>query len=58
VAATVADADEIVPAGDTVIEDLAVTRDTVWVVDMDGGPQQVRAFDGRAGHFPRWRSRQ
>jgi prolyl oligopeptidase len=48
--ATVADAVEIVPAGDMVIEDLTVTRDTVWVVDMDGGPQQVRAFDrdGRA----------
>jgi prolyl oligopeptidase len=43
--ATVADAHEIVPASDVVIEDLAVTRDTVWVVDMDGGPQQVRTFD-------------
>jgi prolyl oligopeptidase len=42
--ATVADAHEIVPASDLVIEDLAVTRETVWVVDMDGGPQQVRAF--------------
>ena len=49
---TVADANEIVPAGDTVIEDLAVTRDTVWVVDMDGGPQQVRAFDGKGGPLP------
>jgi prolyl oligopeptidase len=49
---TVAGADEIVPAGDTVIEDLAVTRDTIWVVDMDGGPQQVRAFDGRSGPLP------
>jgi len=35
---TVAGADEIVSAGDPVIEDLAVTRDTVWVVDMDSGP--------------------
>ncbi len=43
--ATVADAREIVPASDLVIEDLAVTRNTVWVVDIDGGPQQVRAFD-------------
>jgi len=49
---TVAGADEIVPAGDTVIEDLAVTGDTVWVVDMDGGPQQVRAFDGKGGPLP------
>ena len=45
VGATIADADEIVPAGDLVIEDLAVTHDTVWLVDIDGGPQQVRAFD-------------
>jgi len=43
--ATVGEAREIVPASDLVIEDLAVTRETVWVVDMDGGPQQVRAFD-------------
>jgi prolyl oligopeptidase len=49
---TVADAKEIVPAGDTVIDDLAVTDDTVWVVDMDGGPQQVRAFDTRGGALP------
>ncbi len=47
--ATVAVAEELVPGGDTVIEDLAVTDHTVWVVVMDGGPQQVRAFahDGR-----------
>jgi prolyl oligopeptidase len=50
---TAGDAREIVPAGDAVIEDLAVTRDTVWVVDMDGGPQQVRAFDGRGRPLPR-----
>jgi len=50
---TVADADEVVPTGDTVIEDIAVTRDTVWVADMDGGPQQVRAFDGKGGLLPR-----
>ena len=43
--ATVADAEEIVPASDIVIEDLAVTGGTVWVADMDGGPQQLRAFD-------------
>ena len=49
---TVADADEIVPAGDTAIEDLAVTRGTVWVVDSGGGPQQVRAFDGKGGPLP------
>jgi prolyl oligopeptidase len=43
--ATVADAREIVPASDLIIEELAVTRDRVWVVDIDGGPQQVRTFD-------------
>ncbi|MGH3845315.1 MAG: prolyl oligopeptidase family serine peptidase [Pseudonocardiaceae bacterium] len=50
---TAADADEIVPADGTAIEDLAVTRDTVWVVDVDGGPQQVRAFDGEGRPLPR-----
>ena len=49
---TVADADEIIPAGDVVIEDLAVTRGTVWVADMDGGPQQLRAFDLGGGRLP------
>ena len=43
--ATVSDAETIVPAGDHAIDDLAVTTGTVWVVDLDGGPQQVRRFD-------------
>ena len=51
--ATVAEAGEIVQAGDTVIEDLAVTHETVWVADMDGGPQQVRALDGNGSPLPR-----
>ncbi len=50
--ATVAGAREIVPASDMVIEDLAVTRATVWVVDMDGGPQQVRTFDTSGTPLP------
>jgi prolyl oligopeptidase len=50
--ATVADAREIVPASDLVAEDLAVTRDTVWVVDIDGGPQQLRAFDTSGRPLP------
>jgi prolyl oligopeptidase len=50
--ATVADAREIIPASDLVIEDLAVTRDTVWLVDIDGGPQQVRAFDPSGRPLP------
>ncbi len=42
---TVADAETIVPAGELAIDDIAVTSGTVWVVDLDGGPQQVRRFD-------------
>jgi prolyl oligopeptidase len=42
---TAADAVEIVPASRAVIEDLVVTRGTLWVADMDGGPQTLRAFD-------------
>ena len=50
--ATVADAQEIVPAGELAIEDLAVAGDSVWVVDIDGGPQHVRAFDTRGRPLP------
>jgi prolyl oligopeptidase len=50
--ATVADAHQIVPASDVVIADFAVTRDTVWVADMDGGPQQLRAFDTSGRPLP------
>ena len=50
--ATVGDAHEIVPGNDLVIEDLAVTRDTVWVVDIGGGPQQVRTFDTNGRPLP------
>jgi prolyl oligopeptidase len=49
---TVADAHEIIPAGDLAIEDLAVTRDTVWLVETNGGPQQVRAFDPSGRPLP------
>lgn len=50
--ATVADADEIVPASHLIVEDFVVTRGTVWVADMDGGPQQLRAFDLDGGPLP------
>jgi len=43
--ATVAAAHVIVPQSDLAIDDLAVTHDTVWLVYMNGGPQQVRTFD-------------
>ncbi len=49
---TVADAEVVVPAGDRAIDDLAVTDASVWVVDMDGGPQQVRRFDTRGRPLP------
>jgi prolyl oligopeptidase len=50
--ATVAGALEIVPASELIIDDLAVTRDRVFVVDIDGGPQQVRAFDTSGKPLP------
>jgi prolyl oligopeptidase len=50
--ASVVDAAEMVPESPVVIEDLAVTRHTVWVADMDGGPQQLRAFDLEGGLLP------
>jgi prolyl oligopeptidase len=50
--ATVADADEFVPASQLVIEDVAVTGGTVWIADMDGGPQQLRAFDLDGSQLP------
>jgi len=50
--ATLSDAEEFVPTGDAVVEDVAVTRDTVWVVDIDGGPQQVRRFDHDGRRLP------
>ena len=42
---TVDDAEALVPASDRVIDDFTVTGGTVWVVDLDGGPQQLRRFD-------------
>ena len=49
---SVADAAEVVPASEVVIEDLVVTRRTLWVADMDGGPQQLRAFDLQGHQLP------
>ncbi len=43
--ATVANCDEVVPVSDLVVEDVAVTRGRLWVVDMDGGPQQLLGPD-------------
>ena len=49
---TVSEAETIVPEGDRAIDDLAVTAGTVWVVDLDGGPQQVRRFDTKGRPLP------
>jgi prolyl oligopeptidase len=49
---TVADAETLVPAGDRSIDDVAVTADTLWVVDLDGGPQHVRRFDLSGSELP------
>ena len=46
---TVSDAETIVPASDRAIDDVTVTSGTVWVADLDGGPQQVRRFDTSGG---------
>ncbi len=50
--ATVSEADAIVPAGDLAIDDFTVTAGTVWVVDLDGGPQRMRRFDLSGGALP------
>jgi prolyl oligopeptidase len=42
---TVSDAEVIVPAGDLAIDDFTVTAGVVWVVETDGGPQQLRRYD-------------
>ncbi|MBO0729812.1 MAG: S9 family peptidase [Acidimicrobiaceae bacterium] len=42
--ATVADAEEVVPPDSMTITGLAVTGDTLWVSDIDGGPCGLRAF--------------
>jgi prolyl oligopeptidase len=48
---TVSDAHTVVPASDRAIDDVAVTADTLWVVDLDGGPQHVRRFDLGGGEL-------
>ncbi len=42
--ATVADAEEVIPPGSVTITGLAVTDDTLWVSDIDGGPCGIRRF--------------
>jgi prolyl oligopeptidase len=50
--ATVSDAVTVVPTRDHAIDDLVVTDATVWVVVLDGGPQQVLRFDHHGRPLP------
>ncbi|WP_053226408.1 prolyl oligopeptidase family serine peptidase [Solirubrobacter soli] len=43
--ATIADATVVVPQGDLAIEEIAASDARLWVVDIDGGPSGIRAFD-------------
>jgi prolyl oligopeptidase len=45
-------ADEVVPHGAVTIELIAATRERLWVVDIDGGPSAMRAFDHSGGQLP------
>ena len=51
-AATVADATVVVPQGDLPIEAIAATDARLWVVDIDGGPSRIRAFDHDGNALP------
>ena len=42
--ATVADAEEVIPPSSVTITGLAVTDDTLWISDIDGGPCGIRRF--------------
>jgi prolyl oligopeptidase len=46
---TVADAEVVVPHSTLTVERLAVTDGRLWVLDMDGGPSGLRAFDHDGG---------
>jgi prolyl oligopeptidase len=50
--ATVADATVVVPQGDLAIEEIAATDARLWVVDVDGGPSGIRAFDHGGNALP------
>src|SRR4051812_12973581 len=50
--ATVADATVVVPPGDLAIEEIAATDARLWIVDVDGGPSGIRAFDHDGNALP------
>ena len=51
-AATVADASVVVPQGDLAIEEIVASDSRLWVVDIDGGPSAIRAFDHDGNALP------
>ena len=50
--ATVADATVVVPQGDLAIEEIVASDARLWVVDIDGGPSGLRAFDHDGNALP------
>jgi prolyl oligopeptidase len=49
---TVADATVVVAPGDLPIEEIAATDARLWVLDIDGGPSRIRAFDHDGNALP------
>ena len=49
---TVADATVVVPQGDLAIEEIVASDARLWVVDIDGGPSGIRAFDHDGNVLP------
>jgi prolyl oligopeptidase len=50
--ATVGDSTVVVPQGDLTVEEIAATAARLWVVDIDGGPSGIRAFDHDGNALP------
>jgi prolyl oligopeptidase len=51
-AATAADATVVVAQGDVAIDEIGATDARLWVVDIDGGPSRIRAFDHDGNALP------
>jgi prolyl oligopeptidase len=52
--ATVADATVVVPPSDLAVEEIAATDARLWVLDVDGGPSGIRAFDHDGNALPKF----
>jgi prolyl oligopeptidase len=50
--ATVADATVVVPEGPLAIEEIVASDARLWVVDIDGGPSGLRAYDHHGTALP------